>query len=299
MLPMPEKEKSAANPIKAGEIKPFGRLPYPKLTPDLLKLVKTGEVYSLEQIVEPGIPFWNGHPPLVISPYVRHGDMPELSPASVGNEITTIPVHGGTHIDALSHIGKWKEGEILLHGGVKVREVMNNQGYSVHGAENFPPIILRGVLLDMAAYKGLDVLPDSYGITGDDLAGCAKAQEVEISEGTAVIIRTGFSRYWKTDNPRFSNHGAGPNIDGARYLARKKIALVGSDTEAVEQWPFEEGGPPLPVHTFLIVENGITHVEALYLERLAADKVREFLFIALPLRLKGATGSHIHPIAIA
>jgi kynurenine formamidase len=296
---MSDKKKSAADPITAGEIRPFGRLPSPRLTPDLLKLVRTGEVYSLEQILEPGIPFWEGHPPLVLSPYVRHGDMPELEPASVGNEITTIPMHGCTHIDALSHIGKWQGDEIFFHGGVKVREVMNNNGYSVHGADNFPPIILRGVLLDVAAHKGLEVLPDSYGITGQDLDDCAQAQKVEITQGSAVIIRTGFAKYWRTDNPRFSNQGAGPNIDGARYLAEKKIALVGSDTEAVEQWPFDPDGPPLPVHTFLLVDNGITHVESLYLERLAADKVYEFLFIALPLRIRGATGSQIHPIAIA
>ena len=217
----------------------------------------------------------------------------------MGNEITSLPIHGGTHIDALSHIGLWKEGEIELHGGVKAKKVMGREGMSAHGAENFPPIILRGILLDVAAHKGLEVLPDSYGITGEDLAGCAQAQGVEITPRTAVIIRTGFSKYWRTDNPRFSNCGAGPNIDGARYLAEKKIALVGSDTEAVEQWPFAEDGPPLPVHSFLIVENGITHVESLYLDKLAGDKVYEFLFIALPLRIKGATGSHIHPIAIA
>ena len=104
--------------VCAGEIRPFGAMPMPRITAELLGLVKTGQVYSLEQILEPGIPFWDGHPPLVIAPYVRHGDMPELAPASVGNEITTIPMHGCTHIDALSHIGKWVDGEILLHGGV-------------------------------------------------------------------------------------------------------------------------------------------------------------------------------------
>jgi len=274
-------------------------MPVPRITAELLALVRTGQVYSLEQILEPGIPFWDGHPPLVIAPYVRHGDMPELAPASVGNEITTIPMHGCTHIDALSHIGKWVDGEIQLYGGVKVREVMNSGGYAAHGAENFPPIILRGVLLDIASDHGVEVLPDSYGISGKDLDHCSQSQGVEIDPGTAVLIRTGFSKYWRSDNDRFSNRGAGLNIDGARYLAERKIALVGSDTEAVEQWPFDPNGPPLPVHTYLIAEHGITHVESLYLDRLAADDVHEFLFIALPLRIRGATGSQIHPIAIA
>jgi kynurenine formamidase len=296
---MGDSSKSTDGPIKAGDLRPFGALPIPQVTPELKALISSGKVYSLEQLLEPGMPFWEGHPPVVIAPYMRHGDLPELRPASVGNEIAQFPIHGGTHIDALSHIGLVKDGKTELYGGVSAKNAMGMQGYTVHGAENFPPIILRGVLLDMAAYKGLEVLPDSYGITAKDFAGCAQAQGVEITPGCAVVIRTGFARYWKKDNPRYSNHGAGPNIDGARYLADKKIALVASDTEAVEQWPFAEDGPPLPVHTYLIVENGITHMEALYLENLAADKVHEFLFIALPLRIKGATGSHVHPIAIA
>lgn len=285
--------------VNAGDIAPFGAIPAPKFTPELMSLIRTGEVYSLEQIVEPGIPFWAGHPPLVVSPYVRHGDAPEIAPASVGNEITTIPMHGCTHIDALCHIGKWVDGEVVLHGGIKVRDVMSNKGYSANGAEHFPPVILRGVLLDVAANMGVDVLEDSYGITGEDLARCAEAQGVRIREHTAVLIRTGFTKYWRTDNPRFSNHGAGPNIDGARYLAEHKIALVGSDTEAVEQWPFDPAGPPLPVHVYNIADHGIPHVESLYLDKLAANKVYEFVFIALPLRIRGATGSQIHPIAIA
>ncbi len=291
--------RDEGEPVRAGDVRPFGALPMPRFTPELISLIRTGEVYSLEQILEPGIPYWAGHPPLVVSPYVRHGDMPEIAPASVGNEITTIPMHGCTHIDALCHIGRWVEGEILLHGGVKVRDVMTNRGYSALAGENFPPIVLRGVLLDVAADKGVEVLPDSYGITGDDLQHCAKAQGVEIPERSAVLIRTGFSKYWRTDNARFSNHGAGPNLDGARYLAERKIAAMGSDTEAVEQWPAPPDGEPLPVHSFMIYEHGIPHIESLYLDRLAADRVYEFVFIALPLRIRGATGSQIHPIAVA
>ena len=287
------------DPVRAGEIQSFGALPVPHLTPELLSLVRAGEVYSLEQILEPGIPFWAGHPPLVVTPFVRHGDMPELAPASVGNEITTIPMHGCTHIDSLCHIGKWVDGEILLHGGVRVREVMSNRGYSALGAEHFPPILLRGVLLDLAADHGVEVLPDSYGITGADLDRCARREGVEIREHTAALIRTGFSRYWRTDNARFSNFGAGLNLDGASYLAERRVALVGSDSEAVEQWPSDPSGPPLPVHMFNVAEHGIPHVESLFLDRLAEDRVFEFLFIALPLRIRGATGSQVHPIAVA
>ncbi|MHB0868654.1 MAG: cyclase family protein [Chloroflexota bacterium] len=291
--------RQGSEPICAGDLRPFGAMPVPRFTPELLALVRTGQVYSLEQIVEAGIPYWAGHPPLVVTPYVRHGDMPEIAPASVGNEITTIPMHGCTHIDALCHIGKWVDGEVQLYGGVKVRDVVSSSGYSALGAENFPPLLLHGVLLDVARDKGVEVLSDSYGITAEDLDHCARAQGVEIPERSAVLIRTGFSSYWRTDNARFSNHGAGPNLDCARYLVERKIAAMGSDTEAVEQWPSPADGEPLPVHTYMIFEHGIPHIESLYLDRLAADRVHEFVFIALPLRIRGATGSQIHPIAIA
>jgi kynurenine formamidase len=157
--------------------------------------------------------------------------MPELAPASVGNEITTLPMHGCTHIDALSHIGMggWKL--IAWRGQSKNCE---QRRLFRSGAENFPPIILRGVLLDVAGSHGVEVLPDSYGITGADLKRCEESQGVTISESTAVLIRTGFSKYWRIDNSRFSNKGAGINLDGARYLAERKIALVGTDTEAVD-----------------------------------------------------------------
>jgi kynurenine formamidase len=295
---MPSEKNQQHGPIQAGDIHSFGNMPIPKLTPELMSLVCTGDVFSLEQILEPGIPFWPGHPPVLIAPYMRHGDLPDLAPATVGNEIVNLPIHGGTHIDALAHIGKIKNGKAELYGGIPAETAMDNTGFTVHGAENFPPLILKGTLLDIAAAKNLDVLPDSYGITGEDIKACEKKQNVTVEKNTAVLIRTGFSRYWKVDNDRFSNKGAGLNIDGAHYLAERNIALVGADTEAVEQWPFDPQGPPLPVHTFLIVENGITHVESLYLDKLAAEKKYEFLFIALPLRIRGATGSHIHPIAI-
>jgi kynurenine formamidase len=284
------------SPILAGEIRSFGKMSIPFVTPELLSLIKTGKVYSLEQIIETGIPFWSGHQPLVISPLLRHGDSQDTYPTSIANDFLSLPMHGSTHIDALCHIGKYEGDDVLLHGGVDAKTSQDNRGQHTYGAENFPPIILRGVLLDIAANKGLDVLPPSYGITGEDIAACEKNQNTHIAPGTAVLIRTGYQKFWLSDNNEYSLSGAGPNIDGAHYLVEKGAAVVGSDTEAVEQQP--PAGPGLPVHQYLIFENGVTHIEELFLEDLSKDKVYEFLFICLPLRIKGATGSVVHPIAI-
>ena len=282
--------------ICAGEIRAFGKMNVPKMTPELLGLVKSGEIYSLEQIIEPGIPYWSGHQPLVITSLLRHGDTKDYYPTSIANEYVSIPMHGSTHIDALSHIGKFVGDDVRLYNGVEAIPNQKSFGQNQYGAENFPPLVMRGILLDVAGYKETDALPPSYGITGKDLAGCEEKQGVKISEGTAVLIRTGFEKYWKTDNSTYSGAGAGLNLDGAQYLVSKGASVVGSDTEAVEQMPPASSG--LPVHQFLICDNGVTHIEALHLEDLASDKLYEFLFICLPLRIKGATGSIVHPIAV-
>lgn len=284
------------SPIQAGEIRAYGKINAPLMTPELLSLIKTGKVYSLEQIIEKGIPFWIGHQPLVISTLLRHGDNRDLYPTSIANEFLSLPMHGSTHIDALCHVGKYVENDVFLHGEVDAKTFQNNQGQMVYGAENFPPIILRGILLDIAASKGVDVLPASYGITSEDIAACEEKQKVAVAPETAVLIRTGYERFWLSNNARYSFSGPGPNLDCARYLVEKGAVVIGSDTEAMEQIPPAESG--LPVHQYLLYEKGVTHIEELFLENLAMDKAYEFLFICLPLRIKGATGSIVHPIAI-
>src|SRR5665647_3216505 len=134
-------------PIRAGEIRSFGKMSIPMVTPELLSLMKTGKVYSLEQIIETGIPYWSGHQPLVISTLLRHGDNKDFRPTSIANELVSIPMHGSTHIDALCHIGKYVDDKVLIHGGVDTEKTQSNKGQLVYGAENFPPIILRGILL--------------------------------------------------------------------------------------------------------------------------------------------------------
>lgn len=284
------------SPIKAGEIRAYGKIKPPLMTPELLSLVKTGEVYSLGQIIEKGIPFWSGHQPLVITTLLRHGDNKDLYPTSIANEFLSLPMHGSTHIDALCHIGKYVDDKVLLHGEVEAEASQDNDGQKVYGAENFPPVILRGILLDIATSKSVDVLPASYAITSEDIAACEEKQNVHVAPDTAVLIRTGYQQFWLSNNARYSFSGPGPNLECARYLVEKGAVAIGSDTEAMEQIPPEE--PGLPVHQYLLFEAGVTHIEELFLENLAHDKVYEFVFICLPLRIKGATGSIIHPIAI-
>jgi kynurenine formamidase len=279
----------------------------PKLTPDLLSLVKTGTVYSLAVVYQEGMPKPGPMLSYNLNPRLRHSDARQPSPASVAAEVISMSTHVGTHIDALCHIGERQNaqgeadpnGTPRLYNGpgetVAADEHVTYQGQTHLSIAEMPPIICRAVLLDVAAYKGVDVLPDSYVVTADDIAGTLAAQSTEIQPGTAVLIRTGFYQHLRDGNPAFTNAVAGPGLEAAKLLVEQGMILAGADNMSVEANPPSDQ----TVHRFHLVHHGITHLEVLYLEALAAQQVYEFLLIVTPLRLLGSTGSWVHPIAIA
>jgi kynurenine formamidase len=279
---------------KPGKMGAYGALPIPRLSPELLGLVRTGRVYSLAVILENGMPVPSVQAQFFLSPHIRHGDLDILRPASGASEVMSLSAHAGTHVDALCHIGEWRDGRVMLYGNVFADEVAGPDGQGANGAEHFPPIALRGVLLDMARFKGLEVLSDSYEIGGEELQECARKQGVELSSGCCVLLRTGYMKYWRDDKRRFLDTPPGPNVDGAAYLAKRGAILVGSDTATFEAMPHLDH----PVHRYMQTERGISFIENMWLEDLAADRAWESLLILAPLRIKGATASPVHPIAI-
>ena len=290
-----------------GHMAPYGALPAPRMTPELLALVKTGMVYSLAVTIYEGIVVPGPMTPFTLTPRMRHGDLRDLRPASAAAEVMSIPTHTGTHIDALCHIGEHRDadgnpdpdGRVYLYAGenrsVPADENVTYQGQSHLSIAEMPPILTRAVLLDVAAHKGMRVLPDSYNITAHDIEATLAAQGTEVRPGTAVLIRTGFHQHFRDRNPAYANAIAGLGLEGAQFLLDKGMILAGADNMTVEAMPPQDH----PVHRLLLVRNGVTHLENLYLEELAANRVYEFLLIVTPLRLQGATGSWVHPIAIA
>ena len=292
--------------LNPGIMKPYGSLPVPRLTPDLLALVKTGKVYSL------GLPFFEGMPkptpmvPFTLTPRMRHGDLKDIAPASGAAETITMPIHTSTHIDALCHIGEHKDaagnpmpgGEVRLYDGkdktVAAKDWISFQGQLHLSAIEMVPVIGRGVLLDVAGYKNVEVLPDSYEITVDDVQGTLEKEVINVTPGTAVIFRTGFYKHLRNQDRAYTDCIAGPGLPAAKWLMAAGMNLIGADNMTVEALP------PMDhrVHRFLIVHNGIPLVENMFLEVLASEKVYEFLFILTPLLIQGATGSWVHPIAI-
>jgi kynurenine formamidase len=262
-------------------------------------LIKEGKVYQLGHLYEHGMPlFGKRHFSLTIpgSPtggpdgqnkMVYHDEM-------FSGEIGQI----GTQLDGLGHIGVRMGGDDYFYNGFRRSEFGKAYGLDKLGIENVGVFFTRGVLVDMAAYKGVDQMKAGDVISAEDLQEALKKEKVRVGEGDVVLIRTGHGKLWMKHNDVFNRGEPGIGMDAGKWLCKQKITLVGSDTWATEVVPPENKDRPFEVHQELLVRNGVYNLENLDLEELANDKVYEFAFIFAPLRLKGATGSPGNPIAV-
>jgi kynurenine formamidase len=257
---------------------------------DLASTLGSSRIYDLGQPYFVGMPHHPAHPPYLYSLTKLHGEFVLENGASSSSETVTLGGHVGTHIDALSHFSC--DGK--MHGGIAPAQSYGG-GIREHSVDTIAPIIRRAVLFDVARSQGVDALPRDFTITPEHLESCG----VQLPEGGIALIRTGWARFWN-DSKQFLNggkgsvvHGPGPTEPAARWLSARKIFAAGSDTIAFERAPSS-----MEVHVHLIVQSGIHIIECLNLEELARDGVKEFTFIALPLKIRGGTGSPIRPIAI-
>lgn len=264
------------------------------LTPDVVRqaanLVKTGKVYSLSMPLAADGPQWPS----------RHKTWKVTTHRSVGapgpgaaDDVVTMHSHSGTHIDALSHY--WVDDQI--YNGFKASESVTSQGITRNAIDNVPALVGRGVLLDVAAWKGVDNLAIGEAITADDLDQCAAAQGTAIQSGDLLLVRTGWMRIFAEDHDLYDSGEPGIDTTTLPWLKAHNIVAVGADNGAVEvikQYPQAR----MPVHESAIRDLGIYLMENFNLEALAADKVYECLLVIAPLQLSGAAGSPINPIAI-
>jgi kynurenine formamidase len=252
------------------------------------------DVYDLGHELHPGMPVWTSHIPYHISLFRRHGDVVRSNGVSAASDVIIMSTHTGTHIDALCHISR--NGE--MHGGVDAMSSQGVAGFAQLGVETVEPIVGRGILLDVTRHRGLDILPVGYEITADDLAGAAGDAGVDVHEGDSVLIRTGWDALYGQPTAYVSaGLGAtGPGEQATQWLIERKVRACGSDSIAFEYMDPER--PQLPVHAALLVDAAIPIMEALNLRELAADGRGEFLLVVSPLRIRGATGSPIRPLAI-
>ena len=265
-------------------------------TRELIERIVGGRVYELGHPLEPTIPVSPNHPGFRMSLLRRHGDMVREDGGSASNEMIVMGGHTGTHLDALSHVSQ--DGK--LHGGVDAMAAQTGGRFKELGLETVEPIFCQGVLLDVAAHRGVNALPAGEAIRAEELEAVARAEGVELPPGGAVLVRSGWARHWD-DPPTYLGHASGvpgPDQGAAAWIAAARPRVTGHDSMAYEHLPAGAGHALLPAHRVLLVEQGVHILENVDLERLAADRVYEFLFVCLPLRIVGATGSPVRPIAV-
>ena len=164
------------------------------------------------------------------------------------------------------------------------------RGWTKSGADKYPPIVARGVLIDVAKSKNVAHLPTSYPITPADLQEALKKQGTTLRPGDVVLTRTGLMTLWPDVNKYRLLDQAGLSLEAAQWLVESQQAmLVGADNFGVENFPSKDPENFVPVHTYLQAERGVSLLEALWLEDLSKDQVYEFVFIALPLKMRVAT----------
>ncbi len=266
------------------------------MTDELVSLIGRAKVYDLAQPYFVGMPHYPTHPPFLYGMTKQHGEGVLTNGGSSAAEALTLGSHVGTHIDALAHFSR--DGK--LHGGVPVKQ-SSGSGVEDLSVDTVAPILRRGLLFDMAGLAGVNELPPDFVIGPEHLDAFVQRDHIEVRKGDVVLLRTGWARCWNDPagfvfgGTRSYVCGPGPELAGARWLSERGVFAVGSDTVGFERTPSRE----MAVHLHLLVERGIHIIECLNLEEIAAAGIREFLFVALPLKIRGATGSPIRPVAIA
>ena len=256
------------------------------------RLIREGRVIELGQVLHSGMPLGARHFDVYMKPTTmnpqsnRRGSNEELVVAEMGQV--------GTQFDAFPHqtIGD------SLYNCVDMNEVMTRTGFTQLGVEGVGTLMTRGVLIDVAALKGVDMLPDTYEITVEDLQQALDRQGVSLEAGDAVLIHTGWGVLWETDGDRFMATNPGIGIAAAEWLIEHDPMILGADNQPVEVSPNPDPNLSLPIHQLALVVHGIHLVERMKLDELAAAGVYEFAFVVQPLKLQGATGSTVVPVAI-
>ena len=257
-------------------------------------------VFDLEQPRTMGMPVHPAHQQAGYS-YLLHRHHEdeyrsgETGPRAGAAGIIICGEHTGTHIDALCH----QSDALTLHGGVKVDgEIQTSRGFSALGVEEIPPILAPGVLLDVAASKGVDPLEPGHAVTDEDLEACCGRQGVSVEPGSVALVRTGNAGFWGEPERYLAGPGMAPSA--SYWLADRGVYAVGADNMAwdVPGLRDPELGCLLPGHLILLARHGIYIIENLNLDGLAAAGVHRFRFFCAPLKLVGATGSPVRPLAI-
>jgi kynurenine formamidase len=257
------------------------------------RLIRTGETFELGRVLKSDMPFSTGRR---FQMEVKRTNMNAGSNRRGSNEEIMFTELGqvGTQFDGFTHqtIGD------SLYNCVKVDDVATRTGFTKLGIEQTGTLITRGVLIDVAALKGVPMLPDTYPITPADLQQALQRQKLTLQPGDAVILHTGWGRLWDTDGARYLRTNPGLTTGAAEWLAKQDPMLIGMDNGPIGVTPDPDPNLSNPVHQIALVVHGIHLLENLKLDELAGKQVHEFALIVQPLKIQGGTGSTVAPTAV-
>ncbi|NOX50486.1 MAG: cyclase family protein [Gammaproteobacteria bacterium] len=268
---------------------------------EFINKVLAAQIIELNFIWDANAPLLDLSPPYLQSLAVTHKASAGFVPGGVAfasDAMFFSGQHGAPTIDALGHVSN--NGK--LFGDIPASEVESPIGLGALGIETYPEkkFVNRGILLDIARYKGVEMLNPGYEITPEDLQATAKAQGVEITSDVSVLIRTGYGQLFMTDKAKYMGLRPGIGAASANWLAEKDIFLTGSDTLTYDV--VTEAGTIFAAHRILIADNGIYLVENLNLEALAQALAKhatyEFVLVVNPPRFRGATAFPLNAFAI-
>ena len=290
---MPADDQRCPSKWGAGDQRGSGNWMKPETVLRAAKLIRTGEVFDLAEMLTPDPD----------ESYINRGRVYNIYTKAavpvpntrVGNEELVVTELGqiGTQFDGFAH---QMYGD-SFYNCFQFGDIATRTGFKKLGVENAGTLMTRGVLIDVAAFKGVDMLPETYVITPEDLEQALAREKLALQPGDAVIIHTGWGKLRGKDNARYGRASPGVGVAAGEWLARQDPMLIAADNCCIEIRPSE---PPLnlPVHAMMLIQHGIYLIENLELEALAAAGAYEFAFIVQPLKLKGATGSAVAPVAI-
>lgn len=286
------------------------------LTPEAARrgaaAVRTGRRFSLAVNLDADGP-QVGQPPRRINALLTMVSINERDRHAPGmwagsDDMVTMSTSAGTHIDALSHITY----DGLMYNGFAASNIIASAGATTCGVETMPPIVTRGVLLDVPATRGvagLDELDPSYAITAEDLDAAAALAAVTIESGDAVLVRTGEMRHFRAGDRRRYTLGdryrfPGLSVHSVEWLHRHDVAAAFSDSYAYEVFPpsSADWSDTLAVHMLHLRDMGLVQGQNWDLEALAADCAADgqydMLLVAAPEPITGATSAPVHPVAV-
>lgn len=290
---MPPENQRCPSKWGAGDQRGTANMMKPETVLRAAKLIKSGELFELGAVLspDPKEAFINGG--RVFNIYTKPS-LPKPNARQENEELVVTELGQiGTQFDAFAH-QMWGDS---FYNCFKLDDIATRSGFKKLGVENVGSLMTRGVLIDVAGLREVDMLPTSYNISPDDLQQALAKANQKLQPGDAVIIRTGWSKLMGKENQRYGSVNPGIGIAAAQWIVSQQPMLIAADNCCIEVRP-SEPGHSLPVHAMMLIQHGIYLIENLELEALAAARAYEFAFIVQPLKLKGATGSAVAPIAI-